>query len=222
MSLEWDEHISHLLHDARALLRRASARTQILERRISEGAGADTAEALQGVLEAQRDLEKFLRRVAALVDASRPEAGPQLPLPTLILAAELHWKQALTDAGARIEVGAIPDVLVPNKIQHVLIELIDNSVRYRREERPLKILIEAKEVPPNVTLQVTDNGEGWDSSHSERMLRPFEKLDARKGGFGLGLAIAQAIVERAGGQLQGTPLGEGACFALTFPRALVS
>ena len=41
-------------------------------------------------------------------------------------------------------------------------------------------------------IEFCDTSSGWDSRHTERMFLPFERLDAVRGGFGLGLAIARA------------------------------
>ncbi len=198
--------------------RRSSTRSQLLERRLKGSSDPEVDELIKDVVEANRELERFLSRVAALMDAARPEAQPRLPLAASVLSASMHWKQALADAqGKIVENGPIPEVMAPNKTHHVLVELIGNSIRFREESRPLIVELSARHEPPNVIMEVKDNGQGWDPEFTSRLFRPFEKLDGRKGGFGLGLAIAKSIMERSGGELTATPLTPGACFQAVIP-----
>jgi light-regulated signal transduction histidine kinase (bacteriophytochrome) len=217
MSVDWDEHMARLLHDMRSLVRRAATRTQLLERRLKGGADQEADGLIQEIIEANRDLERFLGRVAVLNDAARPESQPRLPLSAVVLSATMQLKQALAEAKGAVETGPMPEVMVPNKIHQVLVEVISNSIRFRDDARPLMVEIGARHETPNLILQVEDNGQGWEAEFGSRVFAPFEKLDARKGGFGLGLAIARAIVERAGGAISGTPLTEGASFEIVIP-----
>src|SRR5215471_11537896 len=181
MSLDWDEHMARLLHDTRSLVRRAATRTQLLERRLKGNADEEVDGLVKEIIESNRDLERFLGRVAALMDAARPESQPRLPLTAVMLSAVLQAKQALAEANGRIDTGVVPDVMVPNKTHHLLVELINNSIRFRDDTRPLVVQITAQHEPPNAILKVKDNGQGWDPEFGLRMFTPFEKLDARKG-----------------------------------------
>jgi signal transduction histidine kinase len=61
-------------------------------------------------------------------------------------------------------------------------------------------------------LEVADNGAGWNAAFSDKLFQPLERLDARRGGAGLGLAIAKAYVESAGGSIRAILLNPGASF----------
>ena len=215
--LDWEQHMARLLHDARSLVRRSATRTQLLERRLKGSADEEVDGLIKEIIEANRNLERFLARVAALMDATRPETQPRLPLQVAVLSAVHQAKQALAEAKGTIETTPIPDVMAPNKTHHVVVELINNSIRFRDDTRPLLVEIAARHEPPNVILVVKDNGQGWDPQFTSRLFIPFEKLDAHKGGFGLGLAIAEAIVGRAGGQISGVPLPQGSRFEAVIP-----
>jgi two-component system osmolarity sensor histidine kinase EnvZ len=63
-----------------------------------------------------------------------------------------------------------------------------------------------------------DDGLGVDEQDREKVFKPFEKLDPKDDGFGLGLAIVRNIVQAHGGKikLDKSPLG-GLRVILTFP-----
>ena len=62
-----------------------------------------------------------------------------------------------------------------------------------------------------------DNGPGLSSEQRRRIFEPF--FTTKTKGTGLGMAIAQRIVEAHGGQIAvGTPPGRGAEIQLLLPR----
>jgi len=73
-----------------------------------------------------------------------------------------------------------------------------------------------------VTFWVRDRGRGVPADKREAIFNRFEQVDAsdarEKGGAGLGLAIARAIVEQHGGRIWcESTLGEGSTFRFTLP-----
>ena len=71
-------------------------------------------------------------------------------------------------------------------------------------------------------MSIQDQGEGISSEHLERLGERFYRADEhrnrRDGGAGLGLSIAQAIVERSGGELRiKSEVGLGTTVELILP-----
>lgn len=69
------------------------------------------------------------------------------------------------------------------------------SSRFRGE-----VLIELIDTGSRLAIHVTDNGPGWPSKDTERLMEPY--VTTRDGGTGLGLAIVKRIVEDHGGELK--------------------
>lgn len=84
------------------------------------------------------------------------------------------------------------------RIQQVLTNLIENSIKYGKEGGTTEISIEDL-VMNKIIVRVTDNGEGIEEEHIPRLFERFYRVDksgSRKvGGSGLGLAIVKHLVE---------------------------
>ena len=83
------------------------------------------------------------------------------------------------------------------KIQQVLINLIDNSIKYGREKG--KTSISVFPLLDQILVEVTDNGYGIEEKNLSRVFERFYRTDKSRsrdiGGSGLGLAIVKHIVE---------------------------
>jgi len=84
------------------------------------------------------------------------------------------------------------------RIQQVLTNLIENSIKYGKESGTTEVSIEDL-VMNKIIVRVTDNGEGIEEEHIPRLFERFYRVDksgSRKvGGSGLGLAIVKHLVE---------------------------
>ncbi|GAB3228996.1 ATP-binding protein [Hymenobacter seoulensis] len=87
-----------------------------------------------------------------------------------------------------------------NRIRQVLINLIDNAIKYGRENG--HVLVALQESGKGVRISVQDDGEGIPKQHQNRIFERFYRIDKSRtresrdaGGSGLGLAISKHIVE---------------------------
>lgn len=86
----------------------------------------------------------------------------------------------------------------------LLHQLLDNAAKFtRRTEHPRVALTGQNDTEGQLTLKVSDNGAGFDDARAERLFQPFQRLhgDHEYAGIGIGLAIAQRIVQRHGGRI---------------------
>ena len=104
-------------------------------------------------------------------------------------------------------------------LDKILIELIQNSVRFRREGTPPEIRVQTVAAPGLLKVLYSDNSLGWDPAFTEKIMRPFETLDPERSGFGLGLPIAVAAAERNGGAIRAASGEGGSRFEIEIPAA---
>jgi two-component system phosphate regulon sensor histidine kinase PhoR len=108
------------------------------------------------------------------------------------------------------------------RIRQVLTNLIDNSVKYGRENG--ETVTGFYDMDENILTEVTDNGIGISEEHLPRLFERFFRVDKHRsreaGGTGLGLAIVKHLVEVHRGTLnvRSTP-GIGTTFGFTLTKS---
>ena len=103
-------------------------------------------------------------------------------------------------------------------LTQILVNLIDNAVKYGREEVRVEGLADNGEV----VLRVLDRGPGVPASERERIFEAFQRGSNEKsgGGSGLGLALVDAYAKAHEGRIEiADREGGGAIFALRLPAA---
>lgn len=109
------------------------------------------------------------------------------------------------------------------KIQQVITNLVENSIKYGKENGTTEVSIEDF-VNNKVIVKVSDNGEGVEKQHIPRLFERFYRVDksgARsEGGSGLGLAIVKHIIERHNEKINvESKFGKGSEFSFTLEKA---
>ena len=110
------------------------------------------------------------------------------------------------------------------KIQQVLTNLIENSIKYGKENGTTELVIQ--ELTENkVIVRVTDNGLGIEEKHFNRLFERFYRVDqsgSRKGGgSGLGLAIVKHIMDAHDEKIYiESDSGVGSEFSFTLEKSL--
>ncbi len=112
-----------------------------------------------------------------------------------------------------------------NQIRQVLINLIENGIKYNRQGGHVEISVEPHpEKPDKVLVFVKDTGIGIDSKDIKRVTERFFRVDKsrsrEKGGTGLGLSIVKHIMEAHGEKLnvESKP-NKGSTFSFSLTKA---
>jgi two-component system OmpR family sensor kinase len=123
--------------------------------------------------------------------------------------------------------GPVPVHADADKLKQVILNLVDNALRYTPEEG--EVLLSASLDPAGGVARITvsDTGPGIAPDDLPHIFDRFYRADPSRaratGNAGLGLAIARAIVEAHGGRIevQSAP-GEGATFRVVLPGSKAS
>ena len=109
------------------------------------------------------------------------------------------------------------------KLRRVLRVLVENAIRHT--DAGGTISVKLTDDGKTSCLTVTDTGEGIAPDALGHLFERFYQADSsrRKGGAGLGLAIAKWIVEAHGGTISAASiLGQGATFTVRLPKTGMS
>ena len=134
----------------------------------------------------------------------------------------------VVDSGVMLESAGSPDFVVmadPDAMNQVFGNLIENSLKYAKEGK--RIRVGARALEHEVQFTVQDFGPGIASEHLERIFERFYRVDKARsresGGTGLGLAIVKHIIQAHGGRIWAeSELGRGVSFHFTLPLAPVA
>lgn len=168
--------------------------------------------------------ERLTRLIIDLLDLSRMEAGEfDISVGPVDVAKAVSTAVASAPAPAdrtvSIDVdGVAPVAADPARLEQVLVNLLGNAYRYGGPA----LRIEAHERPDGVVVSVADDGPGVLEDLVPRLFQRFRKGRAanKRGGVGLGLAIARGFVDAMGGRIWYEPNEPGgARFSVLLRRA---
>jgi len=153
-----------------------------------------------------QDIEEIDVAIGQFLDFARlrdaEEAVPDSDLDALVESVVARYQRS--GRNVRHTLGRVsPLPLRPHAIQRLLGNLIDNTLRYGGG----KAEVSTGEQGATVFVEVCDRGPGIPHEEAERMLQPFTRLDAARGGSGtgLGLAIVDRIATMHGGRVKLLP-----------------
>jgi two-component system phosphate regulon sensor histidine kinase PhoR len=107
-------------------------------------------------------------------------------------------------------------------ISNLINNLMDNAVKYSKEDVPPKICISSTSNQKKFILKIEDNGIGMTKETVKRIFEKFYRAHTGNlhnvKGFGLGLSYVKDIVEAHEGEIKAdSTLGKGSCFIIEFP-----
>jgi len=137
---------------------------------------------------------------------------------------------------AQVNINSLPSVwAVPSLIQQLFYNLINNAIKFRKDESFPVINIYADKMQPSeiniykklsdnvdyYKINISDNGIGFDEQYSEEIFVPFKRLHSyhEYEGTGVGLSICKKIIEKHNGFITAkSKLDEGSTFIIALPE----
>jgi len=189
-----------------------------------------TAEDYRQVLESNlEEMEWMSRIVENLLTLSRTDSGEiQLdinPVRLVQLIRDAHKEcEVLADAkDIQVFLDEVQDIVVPGdktRLRQMLLNLIDNAVKYTSRGGQIRLSLEMED--NFARIQVKDTGIGISPKDLPRIFDRFFRVDKARsremGGSGLGLSIVQWIVNAHHGTIEvDSKLGDGSCFTISLP-----
>lgn len=213
--------LSSVSHDLRTPLASITgAITTLLQKDIALDID-QRQELLQTIYEEAEHLNQIIRNV---LDMTRLEAGAikvkkvWLPIEEIIGAVLSRLDERLMDRQVRT---ILPEDLPlisfdPLLIEQVLVNLLDNAIKYTPPETPIELSAHVKD--KEIIVEIADRGTGIPAGEEEKIFDKFVRGTATGGGIGLGLTICRAIIQAHGGRIKAENRRDGgAVFSFSLP-----
>lgn len=217
--------LSSVSHEIRTPLTSIKAMASMALDHSGQGTSHPRAEYLESI---NQEIDHLTRLVENLLDMSRIEAGILKPkrdwelLEDLVEGAIGVLGKRLKDRELRLE---LEDDLHPVcidgvQVQQVLVNLLDNAIKYSTEGTAIGLNV--LRIDNAVEVRVSSTGEGIPKEEIPRIFERFYRVHSSRQrsirGTGLGLAICKGIIEAHGGRIwaESAP-GQITTFAFTLP-----
>ncbi|MFN6571496.1 sensor histidine kinase [Dendronalium sp. ChiSLP03b] len=226
LSQSWEqerEFVSNVSHELRTPLTIVHGYLQSVLRRQN-----NLTQTQQEALEtAASEAERTIRLLQDLLDLARADSGYlhfQMKsyvlndlIEEIVVMAEKYSDRVITIESTSYPIEVKVDY---SRIKQVLLNLIDNAVKYSEADTP--VIFKLNQLKETAIIQVCDKGYGIPLQHQARIFERFYRVDESRshmtGGCGLGLSIVKTLVEGMGGSVSvQSKLGEGSIFTISLP-----
>ena len=181
----------------------------------------------KGIRVITNETERLSQMVEELLDFSRMQSGHfTLQQSAMDVLAELGEAALIYAERAKIEDITMtyeePEMLPvvygdKNRIRQVFINIIDNAIKYSNRGGTVKI-VAGTSPEGDIRVTVEDNGCGIRKSDLPKIKTKFYKANHTKKGSGIGLAVADEIIQMHGGTLTlESEEGKGTKVTITIP-----
>ena len=217
--------VDAVAHDLRAPLRSIQSFSRLLEDRAAAQLDGTSRDHLRRIQDAAGRMDGLLRGLGELSQATNADlrSGPvDLGLLCEWVLAELQ--DTHPGRGAEVATEGLEGLQVEGDerlLKLALARVLDNSWRFTPDTEPVRLEVRGSRADGRVRLSVRDRGGGFDMRYAHKIFEPFQRLHGpdEGAGHGLGLAVADRVVQRHGGRIHAESTGGGASFELELPTS---
>src|SRR5438552_4416556 len=202
--------------------------TEMLLERLAAGETLDHGELVHALTVINQGASDSVGTVRRLQEYARPGRvkGPEAVqlrevLEHLLALTRPQWDNEAARRGIRydldLKIESAPAILaVASEIREAILNILENALAAM--PRGGRLTMHVRAVENLAILSISDTGKGMSEEVKRLAFEPFFTTRAGEGGSGLGLALAQEIVQRYGGTISlQSQEGVGTTFTLAFP-----
>lgn len=211
-------------HDLQEPLRMVSSYVDLLDQEYGDQLDEEAQEYMEFAVNGARRMKRMIN---SLLEYSRvhteAEEFEKVDASEVFADTRQDLELLIDDYGAEVSVGELPTVKADhNQLGQVFQNLVKNAIEHAGEDGFARVEVEATERENTYELSVSDNGPGIPEADQDDIFGIFQRgaTASNNDSTGIGLAIAQRIIQRHGGEIwvESTE-GEGATFNFTLPKA---
>lgn len=176
----------------------------------------------------QSEAESMKKLVEELLFLARSDSNTAVPEKTalnfsdLVTSTLLLFEPVAYEQGILLEQNITPNLVISadrEQIKRLLAILLDNACKYAGNEKRVTLTLSRQK--DKVRLSVKNTGSQIPAEELSHLFERFYRTDKSrsriKDGYGLGLSIAQAIVQGHGGKITAASTEEATCFSVFLP-----
>ena len=212
-------------HDLRAPLRHVVGYAELLQRQASSSLDDKSRRFMQTILESAKRMGNLIDDLLGFSRIGRAETKKAaVNLEQLVREVVAELRQETNGRDIDWKIGALPMCYGDRSmLKIVLVNLVSNAVKFTRLQSRAEIQIGCNGGKESqVEVFVRDNGAGFDMQYVNKLFGVFQRLHCPEEfeGTGIGLATAQRIIHRHGGQMRAEgAVDQGASFYFSLPKA---
>ena len=222
------EFLSTVSHELRTPLTSISGSLELIAVGVA-GELSEDMKTLVGI--AKNNCERLIRLVNDILDSEKIMSGQMRLNLQVVDIRPLLWQALAANQGFADQYRVTTLLQVPDeplqvhidsdRLTQVLINLLSNACKFSSPEGAVEVRV--SRVGKQVRVEVADHGVGIPEEFKSRIFQKFSQADSsdtkQKGGTGLGLNIAKALVDKMGGQIGfDSEAGAGATFFVELPE----
>jgi PAS domain S-box-containing protein len=218
-----DEYVGYISHDLKNPLSVIVLQVRMLTRWLDGRASSDEQRALGVIAESTAFIEHLVRELLEMAYVESDEIVLHREPVELagLLTSVLERAVSSSDRDrVRLEIVEPSTVTAePPRIERVIVNLVQNAIKYSPPGSPIRVRLEA--VGDRAVVSVIDAGPGVAPEERATVFDKYKRATSAgiKEGLGLGLYISRKIIEAHGGEIGvgGAP-GQGATFFIRLPH----
>jgi signal transduction histidine kinase len=190
---------------------------------IRAAVNEELPEALEFIRSSTQKMDRLINAILKVSREGQRQVRPeQIALDKMFEATLAAIHHQLSEDGGTCVLDLQIRSLVTDKLslEQILGNLLDNAVKYRSKDRPLRIIVRTRlDERERMCLEISDNGRGIAARDVERVFELFKRVGPQdQPGEGVGLAHVQALVSNLGGTIHVTSeYGSGTTFRIVLP-----
>ncbi|WP_231507739.1 substrate-binding domain-containing protein [Bacillus sp. UNC41MFS5] len=229
-NLTKSDFLSKMSHELRTPLNGILGFAQLLE--IDETLNEEQQDFVQEILSGGKHL---LSLINDILDLSRIDTGhlkvsiEEVELQTIInecinIVQPLAMKKRITIHNQMDHSQTVTVLADPIRLKQILLNLLDNSIKYNREDGKVMIFSYMKQ--NEAVIHIADTGVGLSVEEYPKVFVPFYRIEGtQEEGTGIGLSLVKQLVQLMSGKISVASqkgIGSDFCFSLPLPHDLTT
>lgn len=210
-------------HDLQEPLRMITGFMTRLEEKYGEELDEKAKEYINFAVDGAKRMRQVIQGLLTFSKVGRHDITfSEVNLELVLKEVKLLLSEAIKEKEAEVCVGEMPVILsVEYELKEVFLNLIENAVKYSKENLAPTISVCYKENKNQHIFVVEDNGIGISEEYYEKIFGVFQRLHGHSeySGTGIGLAIVKKIINNLGGSISlESELNKGTKFFIKLPK----